>query len=168
LTTSNDDFKLELYRQFWEQARHNEKLRGNFTSFYAVIVAGTLAFLVQTNGVSEGIPLGFLASLSFFGVLVSWRTRNNARRYAHNQIRIQDKEHLNVYLPRTYWRIGRKGLLRWQRSRRGRLWLRFLKCRVLVFGRPLRWYRLDNIYLSVYVLATLVFAVLAMVSGLDS
>ena len=156
----NGQFRLELYRQFWEQARHNESLRANFTVFFALIANGTIALLARAN-VDATAPFWVLVGLSFFGYLVSWRTRNNARRYTRNQVRIELREGLNQYLPRNFWKDGRRWISSRRRTLRGRAWLKILCCRAPVVGRPLRWIRLDNLYLSMYTLAGLIFILIA-------
>ena len=98
---TKDEVKLEAFRQNWEQIRHIEKVRLSFTSFYFLIVAGTLAFAYESR------PLVIaLAVLSAFGALICWRTdstalhhRERALHLAGNLVGEDDKNHLSDYVP---------------------------------------------------------------------
>ena len=126
----SESFRLELYRQAWEQARHNERLRDTFTTFFALIVGATLVFTTSANLNSENWPWWFPMSLALVGLAVSIRAKTNVRRYTNLQIRIQEKEGINRWLPRC--------------DERAKL------CRI------------DNLYILMYGLVTLVFFLLAL------
>lgn len=66
-----------IYVQNCEWFRHIENERLSYTSFYAAIVAGTLAFISQAPPTQEqGIVLyAFLICLSVFGLLITLRFR---------------------------------------------------------------------------------------------
>ena len=93
--------KLEAFRQNWEQIRHIEKVRLSFTSFYFLIIAGTLAFAYNSR------PLIIaLAVLSAFGTLICWKTHSSALHHreralhlAGNLIGEDDKTLLSDYVP---------------------------------------------------------------------
>ncbi|MBI2873026.1 MAG: hypothetical protein HYY00_07565 [Chloroflexi bacterium] len=88
-------FRLETYRQFWEQSRHNRALLGTFTSFYAVIVGGAIVFLgrpsATSNEMAQGVNVSsqsqflfvflFLSVVSLFGLLAAWHTRYSTHQY---------------------------------------------------------------------------------------
>lgn len=99
MATNNNDFRLELYRQAWQQARHNEQLRGTFTGFYVVIVAAFLAIIpnLDLEQPQRYGPFVFLSVLSFFGLLISLRTRHNAQRYVTIQKKIQSEAGIQWY-----------------------------------------------------------------------
>ena len=70
-----DEYK-ELYREYWQHARHSEWQRLTFTASYALAIGIALGF-VSTKGIvsTESLPiLVFLAGLSFAGFLLvhSW------------------------------------------------------------------------------------------------
>ncbi len=64
---------VELLTQRYEQLRHLDNLRMHFTTFYAVVVAGALAFLAQATGNSSRPLLVALDVLSLLGLLISLR-----------------------------------------------------------------------------------------------
>lgn len=61
----------EIYRQYWLQARHVENQRLWYTNFYAVLTAGTLAFLgTSVSRELIWVPLVFLLLLALIGYLI--------------------------------------------------------------------------------------------------
>lgn len=97
MANQSADFKLELYRQSWEQSRHNEQLRGAYSAWVAAIVFGALTF-------SRGEPntlhwlLVLLAGLTFSSFMVSLRTWFTTRRWLVTQVRIQRELKLGQYI----------------------------------------------------------------------
>lgn len=74
--------KLEAFRQHWEQMRHAEGQRLSFTNFYALIVAGVLAFISQSGGSGKYIVLfGVLAGISLIGMVLCIRTNKAIERH---------------------------------------------------------------------------------------
>lgn len=74
--------KLEAFRQHWEQMRHAEGQRLSFTNFYALIVAGVLAFISQSGGSGKYIVLfGVLAGISLVGMVLCLRTKEAIERH---------------------------------------------------------------------------------------
>ena len=67
----------EIFAQYWLHVRHQELQRLTFTSIYAAIVAGTLAYLaaIEMPFPFSILPMIFLMILSLLGILVviAWR-----------------------------------------------------------------------------------------------
>ena len=100
-TSPSDAFKQEYYRQLWEQARHNERLRDTWTTFFALILGGTLVFLESAKLLSEQWPWWFPFMLSVIGLGVSIRAGSNSRRYTNYLKQIEKKEGIPEWHPRT-------------------------------------------------------------------
>ena len=64
MANNNNAFRLELYRQSWEQARHNETLRGAYTAWVALIVVGALTFSREDPNRLHWLAI-LLAALNF-------------------------------------------------------------------------------------------------------
>ena len=112
MASNNNDFRLELYRQSWEQARHNETLRGTYTAFVAAIVVGALTFSREDSDSLQWLAV-LLAALSFSAFMVSLRTWMTTRRWLVTQLRVQRDLNLS-------WDVA-------QRPRSsGRFWSRML------------------------------------------
>jgi len=74
---SDKEIRLEAFRQHWNQMRHTENLRSGFTHFYAIIVAGILAY-VMYGPPSEHWPIYIVgAALSLLGLLYSQRAKRS-------------------------------------------------------------------------------------------
>ncbi len=71
------EIKLEAFRQHWNQMRHTENLRHGFTSFYALIVVGILAFVSQTPQINHLTVYVAGAVLSLLGFGFSWRAKHS-------------------------------------------------------------------------------------------
>ena len=100
--------KLEAYRQHWEQIRHSENLRVSFTNFYALIVAGVLAFIFNQNGEGDySILFWVLVVLSFLGLFLCVRIgfcsilghRNRAKLFASELTGETKEKELDKYIP---------------------------------------------------------------------
>ena len=104
--------KLEAFRQHWEQIRHSENYRLTFTNFYAVIVAGVLAF-ISNQGSSGDYAILFwvLVGLSVLGLFLCIRIwfysikghRDRAKLLAGELTRETDKTKLENYVP--HWSL---------------------------------------------------------------
>ena len=131
-------FLLELYRQAWLANRHTETMRAHFGVFYGAITAGLLGLVVRAD-VNDRPIYVFLAILSLFATLVSLRSRSRGRAWTRTQKRIQveKKDELLGMDPENV--APTEG--RWER-----------------FGDS---FRLDEVYPILYLILTIVFAVLA-------
>jgi len=81
MVTTPNEFTLELYRQAWQQARHNELLRAGYVALYTLVVATVVGLLGQDKFRYPVGPYCFLGFLSLLGVLLSWRFAANANRW---------------------------------------------------------------------------------------
>lgn len=97
MSTDSNDFLLELYRQSWEQARHNETLRGSYTAWVSIIVVGALTFSGEDPDRLHWLAL-LLAALSFSAFMVSLRTWMTTRRWLVTQRRVQRDLGLSQYV----------------------------------------------------------------------
>lgn len=74
-----DDFKLELFKQHCQSVRHAEDERLAFTSFFILIIIGTLAFISQTDhplvSREHWMVYIWLAGFSALGFLISLRLK---------------------------------------------------------------------------------------------
>lgn len=66
-----DELLRDVLDQHWQQLRHVEQLRYSFTNIYVVIVAGLLAVAVREGGLQDEYTAGFLAFLSFVGIIIN-------------------------------------------------------------------------------------------------
>ena len=98
-TSPSEAFKLEFYRQAWEQSRHNERLRDTFTAFFAFAVGATGVFISSAKLLSEGWPWWLPTGLALVGLSVSVRSMTNAGRYTRLQIFVEEQEGLRDWLP---------------------------------------------------------------------
>ena len=73
MSPGDNSVLLEIFRQSWEHNRHMGNERLGFTTLYAVIVAGALAFLSQDSDIDQRPLLVALVFVSLFGFLVSLR-----------------------------------------------------------------------------------------------
>jgi hypothetical protein len=64
-----------VYEQYWQHARHVENELLTFTSFYAVIVAGSFIFLNPNSGIESTIVMIFVMFLSIFGFFFNYNLR---------------------------------------------------------------------------------------------
>ena len=69
--------RLEVFRQHWEQVRHNQYQRLAFTSFYALVVIGFLAFISQRGEGDFRILFWVLCGLSLFGIFFCLRLKHS-------------------------------------------------------------------------------------------
>ena len=81
MVTTPNEFTLELYRQAWQQARHNELLRAGYVALYTLVVATVVGLLGQDKFRYPVGPYCFLGFLSLLGVLLSWRFAANTNRW---------------------------------------------------------------------------------------
>ena len=70
-----DDYYKELYREYWNHARHQEWQRLTFTSGYIIAIAAVLGFIAQTGitNLTSGIGFiifSFLTGISVIGFLL--------------------------------------------------------------------------------------------------
>ena len=89
MVTTPNEYTLELYRQTWQQARHNELLRAGYVALYTLVVATVVGLLGQDKFRYPVGPYCFLGFLSLLGVLLSWRFAANANRWTRLQKAIQ-------------------------------------------------------------------------------
>lgn len=89
MVTTPNEFTLELYRQAWQQARHNELLRAGYVALYTLVVATVVGLLGQDKFRYPVGPYCFLGFLSLLGVLLSGRFAANANRWTRLQKAIQ-------------------------------------------------------------------------------
>ena len=87
MVTTPNEFTLELYRQAWQQARHNELLRAGYVALYTLVIATVVGLLGQDKFRYPVGPYCFLGFLSMLGVLLSWRFAANANRWTRLQKR---------------------------------------------------------------------------------
>ena len=85
MVTTPNEFTLELYRQAWQQARHNELLRAGYVALYTLVIATVVGLLGQDKFRYPVGPYCFLGFLSLLGVLLSWRFLANANRWTRLQ-----------------------------------------------------------------------------------
>lgn len=64
-----------VYEQYWQHARHVENELLTFTSFYAIIVAGSFIFLKSNSGIENTIIMIFVMFLSIFGFFFNYNLR---------------------------------------------------------------------------------------------
>lgn len=64
-----------VYEQYWQHARHVENELLTFTSFYAIIVAGSFIFLKSNSGTENTIIMIFVMFLSIFGFFFNYNLR---------------------------------------------------------------------------------------------
>lgn len=157
MSDSNHNNHLSsVYEQYWNQARHVENEKLQFTTIFAIIIAGVLAFLSGTDGddMYELLLLGFLTGLSFFGYLIAhawnipfvtysrlaeeiaiceWDLKENYQRYSNTA---------KVYEYQKYMRILAKFPIS-----AGDIFMAFYSIMIGVFG-ALFYYKLANILLS--------------------
>ena len=108
MANNKNAFRLELYRQSWEQSRHNETLRGSYAAWVALIIVGALTFSVDDPDRLHWLAL-ILAVLSFSAFMVSLRTWMTTRRWLVTQTRVQSdlKISEDVALRPTFeWKPG--------------------------------------------------------------
>jgi hypothetical protein len=111
---------LEMVRQNWEHLRHIEQLRMRLANFYAVVVAGVLAFITQAPNINQRPLLIVLAALSLFGVVTTLRFN------AHIPFRLEKLRELARQMGVPADRIayfGSEDWTRWIRFRNIFLWL---------------------------------------------
>ena len=94
MVTPLNEITLELYRQAWRQARHNELLRASYAGLYILVVAAVVSLLDQGKFSFAVGPYCFLGLLSLLGVLLSWRFAANANRWTRVQKAIQQAQDL--------------------------------------------------------------------------
>ena len=92
MVTPLNEITLELYRQAWRQARHNELLRASYAGLYILVVAAVVSLLDQGKFSFAVGPYSFLGFLSLLGVLLSWRFAANANRWTRVQKAIQQAQ----------------------------------------------------------------------------
>ena len=101
---------LTILRESFRHWRHIENLRQGFTTFWAAIVAGVLAFTSQTENFLENtasIPaLIFLILFTLLGFLVSVRLSNNIKPCEDNIKEILKSAKLDKYDPTKGWGKG--------------------------------------------------------------
>jgi hypothetical protein len=109
IKASNDAILLIL-RQSFEHWRHIENMRQGFTTIWAAIVAGVLAFISQApNALANvaSIPvIVFLALLTSLGLFVSIRLGKNIAPCEFNIKDILKQEGLEKYDPTVGWGKG--------------------------------------------------------------
>ena len=96
MVTTPNEFTLELYRQAWQQARHNELLRAGYVALYTLVVAIVVGLLGQDKFRYPVGPYCFLGLLSLLGLLLSWRFAANANRWTRVQKAIQQAQASNL------------------------------------------------------------------------
>ena len=96
MVTTTNEFTLELYRQAWQQARHNELLRAGYVALYTLVVAIVVGLLGQDKFRYPVGPYCFLGLLSLLGLLLSWRFAANANRWTRVQKAIQQAQASNL------------------------------------------------------------------------
>lgn len=97
MANESNEAILELYRQSWDQSRHNEHLRETYTTFVGAIVFGVLTFLQDEPDTLHYLFL-LLAALTFSSYMISLRTWFTTRRWLVTQTRIQRKLSLVDYI----------------------------------------------------------------------
>ena len=96
MVTTLNEITLELYRQAWHQARHNELLRASYAGLYILVVAIGVSLLGQDKFRYAVGPYFFLGFLSLLGFLSSWRFAANANRWTRVQKAIQQSHAPNL------------------------------------------------------------------------
>ncbi len=64
-----------VYEQYWNHARHIENELLSFTSFYAVIVAGSFVFIQPGTSKENTFVMLFIMALSIFGFFYNYNLR---------------------------------------------------------------------------------------------
>lgn len=109
-TEGSGPILLAILRESYLHWRHIENLRQGFTAFWAVIVAGVLAFLSRTENFFENaasIPaLIFLIFFTLLGLLVSVRLSINIQPCEYNIREILKGVNLEKYDPTKGWGKG--------------------------------------------------------------
>ena len=91
-----NELSLELYRQAWQQARHNELLRAGYVALYAVVVATVVGLLCQYKVHYPLGPFCFPGLLSLVGLLLTCRFAVNANRWTRVRKAIQQSQAENL------------------------------------------------------------------------
>jgi len=96
MVTTLNEISAELYRQAWQQARHNELLRAGYVGLYIIVVATIVGLLGQDKFRYPVGPYCFLGFLSLLGLLLTWRFAANANRWTRVQKMIQQAQASNL------------------------------------------------------------------------
>lgn len=101
ISSPTDSMLVEIYRQNWEHARHQETQRLAFASIYSAIVAGTLALVFKDRPVLDQrtLLMFLLFVVAVFGLAVTLKWNGEF----HNHIKAIEKMKKECYMndPRT-------------------------------------------------------------------